>query len=145
MRQTFKLLNVAFLAASVADAFQNFQHALAAFTAGCAFAAALRLGEGQEEAGQIHHAGVFVHHYQTAGPHHGPRRGKGVVVHRAVQKGFRQARAGGTADLHGLEFLSALDAGADVKDDLAHGSAHGHFNQTGIGDLAGQGEDLGAG
>ena len=34
------------------------------------------------------------------------------------------------------------NAAADVEDDLAEGRAHGHFDQAGPGDLAGQREDL---
>ena len=58
---------------------------------------------------------------------------------------FRQAAAGGPADLDGLEALAAGDAAADVEDDLAQGGAHRHFDQAGIDDFARQGEDRGAG
>ena len=50
----------------------------------------------------------------------------------------------GPPDLDRLESLAAGDAAADVEDDLPQGDAHGHFDQAGVVDLAGQGEDLGA-
>ena len=52
------------------------------------------------------------------------------------------AAAGGAADLGRLELLAAGDAAADVVDQVAQRHAHGHFDQAGVLDRAGQGEDL---
>ncbi len=55
------------------------------------------------------------------------------------------AAAGRAAGLHGLEFASARARRRRcLDDDLAQRRAHRHFDQAGVGDLAGQGEDLGA-
>ena len=51
---------------------------------------------------------------------------------------------GGSAELHGFELPSVLDAAADLLHHLANRDAHGHFDQAAAVDLAGQGEDLGA-
>ena len=54
-----------------------------------------------------------------------------------------QTAAGGTADLNGFE-ASALDAAADVEDDLAQGGSHGNLDQAGVVHVSGEGEGLGA-
>ncbi len=46
--------------------------------------------------------------------------------------------------MHGLEFVAVGNAAADDLDDLAELDAHGHFDQAGVGDFAGEREDLGA-
>ncbi len=45
--------------------------------------------------------------------------------------------------MHGFERVAIRYAAADVFDDLAQPDAHGHFHQTGVGNFAGEGEDLG--
>ena len=67
-----------------------------------------------------------------------------VVVDRQVEVLRGQAAAGRAAHLHRLEVPVARDAAADVEDDLAQRDAHRHFDEAGVGHLAGQGEDLGA-
>ena len=51
----------------------------------------------------------------------------------------------GPADLDGLKLPAAFDAAADVVDDLAQRRAHGHLDEAGVVDVAGQGESLCAG
>ena len=68
-----------------------------------------------------------------------------VVLNRNIQLRSGDAAAGGAAGLHGLELLAVGDAAADIVNDVAEGGAHGDFHQTGVVDLAAQGEDLGAG
>ena len=46
-----------------------------------------------------------------------------------------------TPGLDGLELLPVRYPAADVKDDLAHGDAHGNLDQARILYLAGEGED----
>ena len=55
---------------------------------------------------------------------------------------FRQAAAGGAADLHGLEFRAVLQSAAHVEDDLTQGRTHGNFDQAGVFNGAGEGEGL---
>ena len=62
----------------------------------------------------------------------------------AVQILFGQAAAGGTAGLGSLKLLSVRNAAADLLDYLAQRGAHGDLHQTGVPDLAAQGEYLGA-
>ena len=64
---------------------------------------------------------------------------------RQVHVLLGQAAAGRAADLHGLELFAVLDAAADVVDDLAQRRAHGHLDQAGVVDVAGEGEGLRAG
>ena len=73
-----------------------------------------------------------------------------AAVSESKSTGVFSAEAGQTAaqraaGLHGLELLAVGDAAADVEDDLAQRDAHRHFDQAGVVDLAGQGEDGGAG
>ena len=58
---------------------------------------------------------------------------------------FRQAAAGGAADLHGLEFRAVLQSAAHVEDDLTQSRTHGNFDQAGVFNGAGEGEGLAAG
>ena len=67
-----------------------------------------------------------------------------VVADADVEHFGGNAAAGGTAGLHRLECVAVGNAAADALDDLAELDAHGHFNQAGVGDLAGEREDLGA-
>ena len=109
-------------------------------------AVAARLGgqEAQEVLGDVHHAGVLVHHDHAAGTHHRALGHERVEVHRHVELVRRQAAAGGAAGLHGLERLAAGDAAADAEDDLAQRHAHRHLDEAGVVDLADEREDLGA-
>jgi hypothetical protein len=54
-------LDVALLALALADAVDDLEHALGAHAARRALAAALFLGELEEEAGDVDHAGILVH------------------------------------------------------------------------------------
>ena len=71
-----------------------------------------------------------------------PTRLQRLVVDLDVQVLRRDAPAGGSADLHGLERLAVGDAAADVEDDLAQRDAHGHLDEARVHHLAGEGEDL---
>ena len=66
----------------------------------------------------------------------------GLVVDRRVEQVRREAAAGGTADLHGLELPAGRHAAADVEDDLPQRDAHGHLDQAAVDDLAGEGKTL---
>ena len=144
LAQQFQPFDVAVLAFAVADALQDFQHALGAHAAGRALAAGLVLGEFHEEAGDVHHAGLVVHDDQTAGTHHRARRRQRFVIDRAVEILRGQTAAHRAADLHGLEALAILDAAAHVVDDFAQGDAQRHFDQAGVLHIAGDGKGLGA-
>ena len=58
---------------------------------------------------------------------------------------FRQTAAGGAANLNRLEFRAVLQAAANIEDDLPQGGAHGHLDQAGVLNGAGEGEGLAAG
>ena len=119
-------------------------HLRRAGAAGNALAAGLGHAELDEEAGHVDHAGGVVHDDHAAGAHDGADLHEGVVADAEVQHLGGNAAAGGTAGLHRLEGVSAGYAAADDLDDLAQLDAHGHFDQAGVGDFAGEGEDLGA-
>ena len=54
-----------------------------------------------------------------------------------------ETASGGAADLYSLEF-PVLDAAADVEDDLPERRTHGNLDESGIVDVSGKGEGLGA-
>ena len=72
-------------------------------------------------------------------PHDSAKR---VVFDGQVQVFGRDAAAGGTAGLYCFELTTVRNASANLFDDLPQGDAHGHFDQAGMSDSAGQGEDL---
>ena len=123
---------------------KDFQDAAGANPARGTFSAAFILGEFHEEAGDIHHAGFFVHDHQAAGSHHGAGFGQRFIIHRQVQVVRRQAAAHRAAGLDGFEALVVLDSAANVIDDLAHGDPKWNFDQAGVLDIAGDGKGLGA-
>ena len=106
-------------------------HLHGADAAGHAFAAALVHAEFHEELGDVDHAGTLVHDDQAAGAHDRAQGPQAFVVDRRVQMGGRDAAAGGTAGLRGLEGKAVRNAAADVEDDLAQRDAHRHFDQAG--------------
>ena len=67
-----------------------------------------------------------------------------LVADRRVEVLGRDAAARRTTGLHRLEGPAVDDAAADVEDDLPQGHAHGHLDQAGVDDAAGEREDLGA-
>ncbi len=126
------------------DAVEDLEHALGAEPAGDALAAALLLGEVEEEARQVDHAGLVVDDDHAAGADDGAGGGEALVVDRGVEQSGRHAAARGTAELHGLELAAVLDAAADVEDDVAQGRAHRHLDEAAVDELAGEREGLGA-
>ena len=144
LAQVDEPLDVGLLAVAFADAVEDLQHPLRAHAAGHALAARFFLHEFEEEAGNVDHAAIFVHHDQAAGAHDRAEFGKRLVVQRHVQVLLGNAAAGGPADLRGLELLARRSAAAHVVDQIAQRHADGHFHEAGILDRAGQGEDLGA-
>ena len=70
-----------------------------------------------------------------------PSLASDLVVDGRVEEAGGDAAAGRAAGLHRLELLARGDAAADVEDDRGQRSAHGHFHQAAVGDLAGEGED----
>ena len=54
-----------------------------------------------------------------------------------------ETASGGAADLDRLKF-PVLDAAADVEDDLPERRTHGNLDESGIVDVSGKGEGLGA-
>ena len=50
-----------------------------------------------------------------------------------------------TSYLYGLEFFAASDAAADIVYDLSESSSHRYLDETGVDDVSGKSECLGAG
>ena len=111
-------------------------------TAGRALTAGLVDGELEEELREIDHAGVLVHDDKSAGAHHGADGDQVIVVDRSIDEGSGDTSAGRSAGLSRLELLAVRDAAADVLDDFAEGGAHRDLDETGVGDLAAESEDL---
>ena len=141
--ETLEALDVFHRAPAVRDAVEDLQHAAVADAAGRTLAAGLVHGEFEEELRDGDHAVVLIHDDHAAGAHHRSGRREAFVVDGDVQVLLGEAAAGGAAGLDGLELLAALDAAADVVDDLAERRAHRDFDEADVVDLAGEGEDLG--
>ena len=65
-----------------------------------------------------------------------------LVVHRHVEVLLGDASARRSACLHGLELPAVGNAAADLKTISRSVIAHRHFDQPGVVDPSGQGEDL---
>ena len=143
--QFFQGIQVFQLTLTVYDPLQNLQHPLGTLPAGSALAAGFPLGEAHEEPGHFHYTGILAHDHHAAGTHNGIELLHGVEVQRLVQVLFRQAAAGGAANLNCLEFRTVLQAAADIEDDLPQGGAHRHLDQAGVLNGTGEGEGLAAG
>ena len=129
---------------SRADAGKDVEHLRGTGAAGNAFAAGLGHAELDEEAGDVDHAGGIVHDDHAAGAHHGADFDEGVVADADVEQFSGEATAGGAAGLHGLEGVAVGYTAANAFNDVAELDAHGDFDEAGVGDFAGEGEDLGA-
>ena len=126
---------------ALGDAREQLEHTFAAHSAGDTLATRLCCGKSQEELGQLYHTGILVHDDHTTGAHHGACLTERVKIDLEVQARGGQTTTQRTTRLHGLEMLVIENAATDVKDDLAHGDAHGDLDQTGVGDLARQSKD----
>ncbi|OPZ46054.1 MAG: hypothetical protein BWY94_00921 [Actinobacteria bacterium ADurb.BinA094] len=142
--QLLEQLDVSLAPLALDDTVERLEHAFGAEAAGDALAAALVLGELEEETRQVDHAGLVVDHDHAAGADDGAGRGQRLVVDRRVEQAGRHAAAGGAAELDGLELAAVLDAAADVEDDLAQGGAHRHLGEAAVDQFAGEAEGLGA-
>ncbi|OQC09320.1 MAG: hypothetical protein BWX75_01171 [Candidatus Cloacimonetes bacterium ADurb.Bin088] len=137
--------NVFQFSLSFRDAGENLQHPERADAAEGAFAAGFALGEIQEIARHIDHAGAFVHHNHSSGTHDRPGGVDAVVIHNSIKQFSGDATPGGASHLDSLERLIRLHAAAHFVDDVPERDTHGNLDQPAAGDLARQGEDLGAG
>ncbi len=141
-RHLLEKLDVAFLALSLGDVRQDFQHPLGPLAAGGALAAGFVLAEVHEEAGHVDGAGVLVHDDHAAGTHDGAQFRHLLVIDGGIEVLHGNHAAGGSAELGGLEFLAFGDAAADVIDDGPQGRSHRDFHEADVVHVAGQREDL---
>src|SRR5208337_2949167 len=111
--------------------------------AGNALAAGFGHAELHEVVRHVHHAGAVVHDDHAAGAHDGTEFPERFIVYGEVEELFRDAAAGRSTGLHGLEFMAFGNAAANLKNDLAEGRSHGHLNQADIAHLACECKDLG--
>ena len=116
-----KHINVLKRAAAVGYALEYRLNLGDTFAAGGALSAGLLLGEVHEEARYFDHAGIVAHDDKTARADYCADLLGGFKVERQIEMLLSETAAGGAADLHGLELLSARDAAADVVDDLTDG------------------------
>ena len=87
---------------------------------------------------------AFIHDDHAARAHDGADAGQRIVIDAAYPETARECIRPRAAGLHGLELPAVGNAAADVEDDFAQRDAHGDFDQAGVVDSAGEGEDLGA-
>ena len=132
------------MAVPLGEAVQHPQGLVQADAAGDALAAALRVGELDEVAGDVHHAVVFVHHDHAARAHDRAELRERLVVDRRVEHVGGDAAARGPAGLDGLDVAAVGAALADVVDELGERRAERHLDEAGAVHLADQREDLGA-
>ena len=142
--ESFELVEVFKLALALGDSLEDLEHSSGSFAAGRTLSTRLVLREGHEVMGDVDHAIVFVEDDHTTAAHDRAELAQRFVVDWRIGELGRQASTGGTTGLDRFEFFTALDATADVEDDLAERRAHGHFDQAGVLDLAGQGKGFGA-
>ena len=142
--QAAQAVQVLDLAAPLGERRQHVEHLARADAAGNTLAARLVLREGQEVAGDVHHAGRLVGHDHAARAHDGARGLEILVVDARVEQRLRDAAARRPAQLYGLEGLAVATAAADVVDHLAQRHADGDLHQARVLHCAGQGKGLGA-
>ena len=118
-------------ASPLRDGGQHVEHLARADPAGHALAARLALREGQEEAGDVHHAGGVVDDDHAARAHDRAGGAQVLVVDARVEHARRDAAAGRPAHLHGLEGAAVAAAAADLEDHLAQRHADRHLDQAG--------------
>ena len=139
-----QFFNVFLGSPSLGDFFQQQQHLFAADPAGGAFAAGFVDREIKVEFGDVDHVGGFVHHDHAARPHDGADFFQFFIANRQADVGCRDHAARRTAGLNGFQFFAVRYAAADFVDDGVDGGAHRHFDQAGMLNLSGEGENLGA-
>src|ERR1700690_4353544 len=131
-------------ASALRDFVQDPVHVVGSDTARYALATGFAHAEIHEEAGHIDHAGSVVHDNHAARTHNRAGAREIFVVDRHIEKLLGQTSARGTAGLDGFELAALRHASTDVEDHLAQRGAHGHFDEAGVVDAAGEREDLGA-
>ncbi|OQC56119.1 MAG: hypothetical protein BWX54_01547 [Verrucomicrobia bacterium ADurb.Bin018] len=142
--QLFEAIQIGQFALALANALQDFAHALGAHPAWRALAAGFLLHKFNKEPRHIHHAGVFIHDDQATRAHDGAQFLQAFVIQRHVEIFLGDAAAGRPTDLRGFVGLAAAEAAADVIDQFAERRAHRHLHQPRILHAAGQCKHLGA-
>ena len=136
--------DVVLSAATFGDLVEIVEELASADAAGSALTAALIDREVEVELGDVNHAVRLVHDDQAAGPHDRTDLGEALEVNLRVKELGRDDAAGRTAGLSSLELVTATDAAADVKDDLAEGRSHRNLDEARVVHLARKSEHLGA-
>ncbi len=108
------------------------------------FAARFTLRKIGKIARHFDHAGIFVHHHQTAGTHHRANRFQRIKIDRRLHQGRRQTTPGGSADLHRFELLTILNPATNINHQMFQGNPHGNFNQPWIFNLTNHRKDSGS-
>ena len=139
-----QFLYIALFALTTAYFIQNLKHTLGSDAAWSAFTARLLLDELHKEPGDVDHACVVVHRYQTAGAHYGAKLLKRLVVQRHVQMLFRHASTGWSAELRGLEGLSVLHAVAYIVNKFTKSGSDRNFRESRVVYVTSQCENLGS-
>src|ERR1700733_6592193 len=118
-RQLVDQRNVFLSAGTCVEAVEHFLEPRRAFAAGDAPAAGFVRIEMHDAAGNVHHAGIFIHDHGAARAEHRADLGDRVEVHGDVDLVGGKQRAGAAARNHGFQFLAASDAARDFIDQLA--------------------------
>ena len=126
-----------------ADPAQEPVHLHGARAAGDALAARFVHAELHEEPGDVDHVGVWSMTIMPPEPMIEPSRDERLVIDRRVEVLGRDAAAGGAAGLHGLDRARRAGRRRCPRRSRRSVHAHRHFDQPGVANLAGQGEDLG--
>ena len=116
---------------AVREAVEDPQRLVEADPARDALAAALRVGELDEVAGDVDHAVVFVHDDHAARAHDRAELGERLVVDGRVEHVRRDAAARRAAGLHGLDVAAVRAALADVVDELGERRPERHLDEAG--------------
>src|SRR5207248_2339436 len=109
-------LEIRLFAFALRDPVEDCLQLLGSFAARKALSAGLFFQELHEIAGEIDHAGVFIHDHHAARAHHRTCRSKSFVIDGKIDHAGRNAAAGGAADLNGFQLFAFGYAAADVVD-----------------------------
>ncbi len=112
--------------------------------AGDALATRLVHAKFHEEAGDVNHVCLLIHHDHSTRAHDRTDGDERLVVDRCVEVLGRNAAAGWASRLHGLDFAALRSTSAHDLDDVPKRRAHSHLDQPGVGHIACQREKLGS-
>src|SRR6266850_2862791 len=122
--------------AALRPAHEHVGHFLRAHTARNAFAAGLVAIKTHGVQGHVQHAGRIVANNDRAGTEHGAGFGKRFEIEAHVNQRSRKIARRWAGRCERFQLAASANAACMMKDDFAHGGAHGDFEYSGAGHVA---------